>query len=99
MTHAHSSLETGLFLLSKGCTPFTLAENEVLKSFNVLSFFQGRKRIHTQLKKLGTKFTCLQEYLGAGSSTKTSLGIGVVSWSGLEIHSAWKWDPQGKGRA
>lgn len=30
---------------------------------------------------------------------KTLLEIGVVSWAGLEIHSVWKWDPQGKGRA
>lgn len=56
MTHAHSSLETGLFLLSKSCTPFTVAENEMLKSFNVLSFFQCRKQIHIQLKETGDKF-------------------------------------------
>ena len=30
---------------------------------------------------------------------KNLLAIGVVSWAGLEIHSVWKWDPQGKGWA
>lgn len=47
----------------------------------------------------------MQEHLDAGSwnkqtnKQKTLLEIGVVSWAGLEIHSVWKWDPQGKGRA
>lgn len=75
----------------------------MLKSFNVLSFFQCRKQIHIQLKETGDKF-----YQPSGVSScrfikkkkkKNLLAIGVVSWAGLEIHSVWKWDPQGKGWA
>lgn len=101
MTHAHSSLETCLFLLSKSCTPLTVAENEMLKSFNVLSFFQCRKQTDIQLNETGTNSINHQEYLGASSSKKKKnlLATGVASWAGLEIHSVWKWDPQGKGWA
>ena len=96
MTHAQSSLETGLFLLSKSCTPFTEAENETLKSFNVLSFFQCSKQIDVQLKETGTNSINHQEYLGAGSSKKKKKKN--TCWQlGWPAGLVWKFIQSGNG--